>query len=114
MSLVIEPSTISTPVTCKPLTLLLRLGLVICKVRTLPIRKPFDLSHQIPNSTNWRKVLRQLVELGVGGKGETQPWFSSSGTEVIDSGFYLEYRDIQELWENVRLVLEKYRAHSPY
>jgi len=53
-------------------------------------------------------------ELGVGGKGETQPWFSSSGAEFIDSGFYLEYRDIEELWENVRLVLEKYRAHSPY
>ncbi|MFS1463847.1 Rha family transcriptional regulator [Vibrio lentus] len=53
-------------------------------------------------------------ELGVGGKGETQPWFSSSGAEFIDSGFYLEYRDIEELWENVRLVLEKYRSHSPY
>ncbi|PMG14953.1 Rha family transcriptional regulator [Vibrio splendidus] len=53
-------------------------------------------------------------ELGVGGKGETQPWFSSSGAEFIDSGFYLEYRDIEELWESVRLVLEKYQAHSPY
>lgn len=53
-------------------------------------------------------------ELGVGGKGETKPWFSSSGAEFIDSGFYLEYRDIEELWEKVRLVLKKYRAYSPH
>lgn len=53
-------------------------------------------------------------ELGIGGKGKTEPHFSSSGAEFIDSGFYLEYRDIEELWENIRLVLEKYRAHSPY
>ncbi|MFA0607282.1 Rha family transcriptional regulator [Vibrio amylolyticus] len=53
-------------------------------------------------------------ELGIGGKEETQPWFSFSGAEFIDSGFYLEYRDLEELWENVRTVLEKYQAYSPY
>ncbi|NOH82864.1 Rha family transcriptional regulator [Vibrio sp. 03-59-1] len=53
-------------------------------------------------------------ELGIGGKGKTEPHFSSSGAEFIDSGFYLEYRDIEELWENIRLVLEKYQAYSPY
>jgi len=53
-------------------------------------------------------------ELGVGGKGENKPWFESSGSELIDSGFYLEYRDLNELWENIRTVLEKYHARSPY
>ncbi|MGF1909141.1 Rha family transcriptional regulator [Vibrio kasasachensis] len=53
-------------------------------------------------------------ELGVGGKGEVSPWFSSSGAEFIDSGFYLEYRDLQELWENIRKVLSKYQARSPF
>lgn len=53
-------------------------------------------------------------ELGIGGKGEDKPWFESSGSEFIDSGFYLEYRDLNELWENVRLVLSKYGANSPF
>jgi len=53
-------------------------------------------------------------ELGVGGKDETKPWFSSSGAEFIDSGFYFEYRDLDELWENIRKLLVKYNAHSPF
>lgn len=53
-------------------------------------------------------------ELGIGGKGENKPWFESSGSEFIDSGFYLEYRDLNELWENIRTVLEKYQTRSPY
>ncbi|KOO15972.1 Rha family transcriptional regulator [Vibrio xuii] len=53
-------------------------------------------------------------ELGIGGKGENKLWFESSGSEFIDSGFYLEYRDLNELWENIRAVLEKYHARSPY
>ena len=53
-------------------------------------------------------------ELGIGGKGEGEPWFSSSGSEFVDSGFYFEYRDLEELWENIRTVLTKYRAKSPF
>ena len=53
-------------------------------------------------------------ELGIGGKGEDKPWFESSGSEFTDSGFYLEYRDLDELWENVRKVLSKYQANSPF
>lgn len=53
-------------------------------------------------------------ELGIGGKGEDKPRFESSGSEFIDSGFYLEYRDLDELWENVRKVLSKYQANSPF
>lgn len=53
-------------------------------------------------------------ELGIGGKGEDKPWFESSGSKFIDSGFYLEYRDLNELWEKVRKVLAKYQASSPF
>ncbi|EKO3447551.1 Rha family transcriptional regulator [Vibrio fluvialis] len=53
-------------------------------------------------------------ELGIGGRGEKEPWFSSSGSEFVDNGFYFEYRDLEELWENIRKVLNKYQAKSPY
>lgn len=33
-------------------------------------------------------------ELRIGGKGEGKRWFESSGSKFIDSGFYLEYRDL--------------------
>ncbi|MBY8026148.1 Rha family transcriptional regulator [Vibrio fluvialis] len=53
-------------------------------------------------------------ELGIGGRGEKEPWFSSSGSEFVDNGFYFEYRDLEELWENIRKVLNKYQAKCPY
>lgn len=53
-------------------------------------------------------------ELGIGGKGNTQPNFSSSGAQFVDSNFYLEYRDLEELWEYIGKVLSKYGAQCPY
>ncbi|ELH7948861.1 hypothetical protein Q9F39_000325 [Vibrio fluvialis] len=45
---------------------------------------------------------------------EKEPWFSSSGSEFVDNSFYFEYHDLEELWENIRKVLNKYQAKSPY
>ncbi|MGF1748190.1 hypothetical protein [Vibrio cionasavignyae] len=53
-------------------------------------------------------------ELGIGGKGNTAPNFSSSGSQFVDSNFYLEYRDLDELWEYIGQVLAKYGAKSPF
>ena len=57
---------------------------------------------------------KAVFELGVGGKGEAQPHFSSSAAEFVDSNFYLEYRNLDELWENIGRVLNKYGAKSPF
>jgi Rha family phage regulatory protein len=53
-------------------------------------------------------------ELGIGGKGNTAPNFSSSGSQFVDSNFYLEYRDLNELWEYIAKVLAKYGARCPF
>ncbi|MET2897035.1 Rha family transcriptional regulator [Vibrio rotiferianus] len=53
-------------------------------------------------------------ELGIGGKGQAQPNFSSSGSQFVDSNFYLEYRDLNELWEYIAKVLAKYGARCPF
>ncbi|MDC5720595.1 Rha family transcriptional regulator [Vibrio europaeus] len=53
-------------------------------------------------------------ELGIGGKGQVQPNFSSSGSQFVDSNFYLEYRDLNELWEYIAKVLAKYGARCPF
>ncbi|EOV6248470.1 Rha family transcriptional regulator [Vibrio parahaemolyticus] len=53
-------------------------------------------------------------ELGIGGKGQVQPNFSSSGSQFVDSNFYLEYRDLDELWEYIGKVLNKYGAQCPF
>ncbi len=53
-------------------------------------------------------------ELGIGGKGNDQPNFSSSGSQFVDSNFYLEYRDLNELWEYIGKVLSKYGARCPF
>ncbi|MCG7499357.1 Rha family transcriptional regulator [Vibrio sp. Of7-15] len=53
-------------------------------------------------------------ELGIGGKDAEQPQFSSSGAQFVDSNFYLEYRDLDELWEYIEKVLRKYGANCPF
>ena len=53
-------------------------------------------------------------ELGIGGKGKAQPSFSSSDSQFVDSNVYLEYRDLNELWEYIAKVLNKYGAQCPF
>lgn len=57
---------------------------------------------------------KAVFELGVGGKGKAQPYFSSSSSGLVDSNFLLEYRNLDELWENIGKVLNKYGANSPF
>lgn len=57
---------------------------------------------------------KAVFELGVGGKGKAQPHFSSSSSGLVDSNFLLEYRNLDELWENIGKVLNKYDAKSPF
>lgn len=57
---------------------------------------------------------KAVFELGVGGKGKAQPYFSSSSSGLVDSNFLLEYRNLDELWENIGKVLNKYGAKSPF
>ncbi len=51
---------------------------------------------------------------GVGGKGKTEPNFTTGGSSDMNSGDFFVYRDLDELWENVRTILRKYHTHSPF
>lgn len=51
---------------------------------------------------------------GVGGKGQAYPNFESSAPGAVDANYLLEFRSLDELWENIHLVLKKYGARCPF
>ncbi|MCL9775691.1 Rha family transcriptional regulator [Vibrio methylphosphonaticus] len=55
-----------------------------------------------------------LFKYGVAGKNEREPTWSNGGSKSVNSGDYFVYRDLEELWENIRKVLQKYSAQSPF
>ncbi|MFA0085329.1 Rha family transcriptional regulator [Vibrio sp. 10N.261.51.F12] len=55
-----------------------------------------------------------LFKYGVAGKNEREPTWSNGGSKSVNSGDYFVYRDLEELWENIRKVLRKYSARSPF
>lgn len=53
-------------------------------------------------------------ETGVGGKGQVTPQFTAQGEVFLGSGLHLEYRNLDELWENIAMVLRRYNAACPF